>query len=55
MNTDPESDFSDRPPIDIFVEEGELSDQDTDANITDPEQTLSEKQNCRETVSGIRS
>ena len=55
MDTDSESDFSDRPPVDIFVEEGELSDQDPDAVITDPDQTLSEDQNYRETMRGIRS
>ena len=53
MDTD--SDFSDRPPVDIFVEEGELSDQDPDATATDPDQTLSEEQNYRETMRGIRS
>ena len=31
MDTGSDSDFSDRPPVDIFVEEGELSDQDPDA------------------------
>ena len=50
MDTDPDSDFSDRPPVDIFVEEGELSDQDPDAAATDPDQTLSEDQNYRETM-----
>ena len=55
MDTDSESNFSDRPPVDIFVEEGELSDQDPDATVTDPDQTLSEEQNYRETMRGIRS
>ena len=55
MDTDSDSDFSDRPPVDIFVEEGELSDQDPDAAATDPDQTLSEDQNYRETMRGIRS
>ena len=55
MDTDSESDFSDRPPVDIFVEEGELSDQDPDAAAIDPDQTLSENQNYRETMRGIRS
>ena len=54
MDTDSDSDFSDRPPVDIFVEEGELSDQDPDAN-TDSDQTLSEDQTYRETLRGIRS
>ena len=44
MDTDPDSDFSDRPPVDIFVEEGELSDQDPDVTATEPDQTLSEEQ-----------
>ena len=55
MDTDSDSEFSDRPPGDIFVEEGELSDQDPDATVTDPDQTLSEDQNYRETMRGIRS
>ena len=54
MNTDSDSDFSDRPPVNIFVEEGELSDQDPDAT-TDPDQALSEDQTYRETLRGIRS
>ena len=53
MNTD--SNLSDRPPVDIFVEEGELSDQDPEASANDPDLTLSEEQNYRETMSGIRS
>ena len=55
MDIDSDSDFSDRPPVDIFVEEGELSDQEPDAAATDPDQTLSEDQNYRETMRGIRS
>ena len=50
----PISSFSD-PPVDIFVEKGELSNQDPDATVTDPNQTLSEEQNYRETMKGIRS
>ena len=50
MDTD-----SDRPPVDLFVEEGELSDQDLEASVADPDLTLSEEQNYRETMSGIRS
>ena len=37
------------------MEEGELSDQDPDATVTDPEKILSEEQNYRETMRGIRS
>ena len=55
MDTDSETDLSDRPPVDIFVEEGELSDQDPDVTAADPDQTLSEAQNYRETMRGIRS
>ena len=55
MDTDSDSDFSDQPPVDLFVEEGELSDQDPDAVSADPDQTLSEDQNYRETMRGIRS
>ena len=55
MDTDSESDFSNRPPVDIFMEEGELSDQDPDATVTNPDHTLSEEQNYKETMRGIRS
>ena len=54
MDTDTDSDLSDRPPVDLFVEEGELSDSDQDPS-TDPDQTLSEEQTYRETLRGIRS
>ena len=54
MDTDTDSDLSDRPPVDLFVEEGELSDPDQDPS-TDPDQTLSEDQTYRETLRGIRS
>ena len=45
---------SDRPPLDIFLEEGELSD-DQEANLSDHDQSLSEEQSYRETMRGIRS
>ena len=54
MDTDSNSDVSDLPLVDIFVQEGELSDQDTDATFTDPDQTLSEEQNYRETMTRIQ-
>ena len=54
MDTDSDSDTSDRPPVDLFVEEGGLSDPDQDPS-TDPDQTLSEEQTYRETLRGIRS
>ena len=55
-SSDSESDSlsSDRPPVDIFPEEGELSD-DQEANLSDHDQSLSEEQSYRETMSGIRS
>ena len=52
--SDSDSAVSDRPPVDIFVEEGELSDE-LDATVTDPDQSLSEEQSYRETMRGIRS
>ena len=55
MDTQSDSDLSDRPPVELFVEEGELSEQDPDASTVDPDLTLSEEQNYRETMSGIRS
>ena len=51
--SDTDSLSSDRPPIDIFPEEGELSD-DPEANLSDQEQSLSEEQSYRETMRGIR-
>ena len=53
-DSESDSEQSDRPPLDIFVEEGELSD-DLDATTHDPEQSLSEEQSYRETMRGIRS
>ena len=55
MDTDSDTDIFDRPPVDLFVEEGELSDQDLEASAAGPDLTLSEEQNYRETMSGIRS
>ena len=56
LSSDYESDSlsSDRPPVDIFPEEGELS-EDQEANLSDHDQSLSEKQSYRETMMGIRS
>ena len=51
---DPTPTSSDRPPLDIFPEEGELSD-DQEANLSDHKQSLSEEQSYRETMRGIRS
>ena len=47
-----DSDFSDRPPVQIFVEEGELSE---DQDFAETDQPSSEEQTYRETMSGIRS
>ena len=44
--------LSDRPKVDIYVEEGELSD-DQDVTIADPDQAISEEQTYRETMRGI--
>ena len=52
--SDTDSLSSDRPPLDIFPEEGELSD-DQEANLSDHDQSLSEEQSYRETMRGIRS
>ena len=53
-DSDSESFTSDRPPIDLYPEEGELSD-DHEVSFTDPDQSLSEEQSYRETMRGIRS
>ena len=53
-DSDSESTSSDRPPIDLYPEEGELSD-DPEVSLTDPDQSLSEEQSYRETMRGIRS
>ena len=50
-----DSDMSDRPAWDIFVEEGEFSYQDQDVIVTDLDQTLSVKLTYRKTMRGIRS
>ena len=52
--SDSDSVVSDRPPVDIFVGEGELSDE-LDATITDPDQSVSEEQSYRETMRRIWS
>ena len=49
-----DSDFSDRPPVDLYAEEGELS-EDPDCTTHEPDQAISEEQTYRETMSGIRS
>ena len=54
MESEAESDFSDRPPVDLYIEEGVLSD-DQDVIVTDLDQAISEEQMYRETMQGIRS
>ena len=44
-----DSEFSDRPPLDLYVEEGELS-EDQDVTMTDQDQATSEEQTYRETM-----
>ena len=53
-DSDSESVSSDRPPVDLYPEEGELSD-DHEVSFTDPDQSLSEEQSYRETMRRIRS
>ena len=47
-----DSDLSDRPPVELFVEEGELSDEQ---ELTEHDLPTSEEQTYRETMRGIRS
>ena len=46
-----DSDLSDRPPIELFVEDAELSDNQE----VEPDQNVSEDQTYRETMRGIRA
>ena len=48
------SDLSHRPPLDLYTEEGEFS-EDSDQTVTDQDQPVSEEQNYRDTVQGICS
>ena len=52
LESQADSDFSDRPPVELFVEEGELSE---DQEFGESEQPTSEEQTYRDTMSGIRS
>ena len=54
MSSNAGSDLSNRPPLDLYTEEGELSD-DQDQTVTDQDQPVSEEQNYRDTMQGIRS
>ena len=46
--------MSDNPPLDLYTEEGELS-EDPNQPVPDPDQPVSEEQNYRDTMQGIRS
>ena len=48
------SDLSDRPPLDLYAEEGELS-EDPEHSVIDQDQPVSEEQNYRDTMQGICS
>ena len=48
------SELFDRPPVDLYVEEGELSDEQ-DMTVIEPDQIPSAEQTYRETMRGIRS
>ena len=50
-NPGTDSDYSDRPPVDLYAEEGELSDDPELA--AEPDQIPSEEQTYRETMKGI--
>ena len=52
VDSQAESDISDRPPVQLFVEEGKFSE---DQDFGESEQPNSEEQTYRETMSGIRS
>ena len=55
MDFDSASDSESLPPVLANSEEGEISDIEQDLSLTDADQTLSEEQNYRETMRGIRS
>ena len=48
------SNLSDRPPLDLYAEEGELS-EDPEFSAMDQDQPVSEEQTYRDTMQGIRS
>ena len=52
VDSQPDSELSDQPPLTLFVDEGELSD---DQEFGESEQPTSEEQTYRETMSGICS
>ena len=48
INSEAGSEVSERPPVDLYVEEGELS-VDQEMTVTKPDQSISEEQTYRET------
>ena len=54
LSSDAGSDLLDRPPLDLYAEEGELS-EDPEQSVVDQDQPVSEEQNYRDTMQGIRS
>ena len=54
LSSEAVSEVSDQPPLDLYVEEGELS-EDQDITVTDQDQSISEEQTYRETMRGIHS
>ena len=54
LSSDAGSDLLDRPPLDLYAEEGELS-EDPEHSVIDQDQPVSEEQNYRDTMQGIRS
>ena len=54
LSSDAGSVLSDRPALDLYTEEGELS-EDPDQTVVDQDQPVSEEQNYRETMQGICS
>ena len=51
LESEADTDLSDRPPVELFVEEGELSDEQ---ELTEHDLPTSEEQTYRETMRGIR-
>ena len=54
LSSEADSEVSDRPLLDLYVEEGELS-EDQDITVTEQDQSISEEQIYRETMRAIRS
>ena len=54
LSSDAGSELSDRPPLDLYAEEGELS-EDPEQSVVDQDQPVSEEQNYWDTMQGIRS